>query len=58
MTGQDGNEEDDELYLDELFLDVNTDSDDGIPKPEGPQSLNANGEGLVLTITLDLIIFN
>jgi hypothetical protein len=44
MIGQDGNEEDDEL-----FLDVDTDSDDGIPKPEGPLSFNAKGEGLILT---------
>jgi hypothetical protein len=41
MIGQDGNEEEDN----DLFLDVDTDSDDGIPKPEGyTQSVNANGE--------------
>ncbi len=50
MVGQDDNEEDDEL-----FLDVDTDSDDGIPKPEGILSFNANGKGLILALTLDLI---
>jgi hypothetical protein len=52
MIGQDGNEED----YDELFLDVDTDSDDGIPKPEvDTQSVNANGEDFILTPTPDLL---
>jgi hypothetical protein len=48
MIGQDGNEEDDEL-----FLDVDTDSEDGISKPEVPhQSVNVNGEDLTLVLSL------
>ncbi len=47
MAGLGGDVEDDEL-----FLDVDTDSDDGIRKPEVPQSLNANGKELILTLTL------
>jgi hypothetical protein len=44
MIGHDGHEEDDEL-----FLDVDTDSDDCILKPEVPLSFNAKGEGLIQT---------
>jgi hypothetical protein len=44
MIERDGYEEDDEL-----FLDVDPDSDDGIPKVERPQSFNSNGESLVPT---------
>ncbi len=51
MIGQDGDEKDDEL-----FLDVDTDSDDSILKPKGePQSLKANGVSLILTLNLTLI---
>jgi hypothetical protein len=53
MIGQDGSEEDDEL-----FLDVDTDTDDVIPKPEvDTQSVNVNGEGLIAALTLGDLTF-
>ncbi len=39
MTGQVGYEEE----VPEVFLDVDTDSDDGIPKSEVPLSVNVQG---------------